>query len=154
LIYWLVRVLAPSSADLRWLAPAAVFIIWTQFLVGALQWFAPGMLPNAWLGRVGERTTGTFGNPGVFTTTLMFCAVVLIQYAALNPRRLARWIAYLSIGVALFAVLWSFSRGSWLGYAGCDLGAVLCVPQEDVQHCGGWRHRADHPGGGRVLVLL
>jgi O-antigen ligase len=82
------------------------------------------------LGLAGARTVGTFGNAAVFTTTLVFLALFLLQHnmqARSTPLvRLAYWLA---IGLAMFMVFFSFSRGSWLGGVVVLLGWVIIYPR-------------------------
>jgi O-antigen ligase len=128
-LYWLIRILTPSVKDLRRFAPLAVGIIWVQFAIGLAQWFLPQILPNAWLSRLGERTTGSFGNPGTFTITMIFSALVLIQYAVSANTKRQRVIPFISIGIAFFSVFLSFSRGSWLGALLVIFGLVYLYPR-------------------------
>lgn len=128
-MYWLVRAIGPTDAELRWVVPVAFVAILPQLVIGLLSWFAPGTLPPYWLGRVGERTTGTFGNPAVYTSTLIFLAVFLLQYARYRRRGVARALAWLGFGIAFFCVGFSFSRGSWLGGALVVAGLFLLYPR-------------------------
>ncbi|HEX2980931.1 MAG TPA: O-antigen ligase family protein [Anaerolineaceae bacterium] len=130
-MYWLIRLLAPGWKEIRSLAPTAIVIVVSQGIIGLLSWFKPGLLPAGWLGRFGERTTGTFGNPGVFTTTILFCVVILALAGLQAPRR-AIWQqagTWIVIGAAFFFVFFSFSRGSWLGAVPIAVGLFLLYPK-------------------------
>ncbi|RPI84972.1 MAG: O-antigen ligase family protein [Chloroflexi bacterium] len=129
-IFYIVRFISLTEKDMKWLVPAVTILIWMQTIIGLLSWFQPGMLPVQWLGRAGERTTGTFGNPGVFTTTLLFCAVILIQYYSTSKSPYGKLISFVSIGAAFFMVFLSFSRGSWLGAAIVVAGLLYLYPKQ------------------------
>jgi O-antigen ligase len=128
-IYWLVRLLNADEKDLKRLLPLAFILILSQSTIGLLSWFAPQLLPDKWLGRVGERTIGTFGNPAVFTTTLMFCALFLMQAFHEAKSALLRWSALAAVGLAFFMVFFSFSRGSWLGAIAVLIGMAFLYPK-------------------------
>ena len=130
-MYWLIRVIRPSQMDLERIAPVAFFIIFSQGTVGLLSWFAPQVLPPKWLGRLGERTVGTFGNPAVFTTTLLFAVVILVNsyWRDSYPKKLQVAISFLAVAFAFFLVFFSFSRGSWLGAIPVWLGLYILHPK-------------------------
>lgn len=129
ILYGLVRVLAPKKEDIRWFIPAAFFVIFSQAVIGGVSWFAPRLLPSQWLSRVDERTVGTLGNPAVFTTTLVFYAIFLVQAFHELKSRFLRWTALATVGLAYVAVFFSFSRGSWGGALLVLAGMVYLYPK-------------------------
>jgi len=128
-LYFLIRHLAPSEAELGWLIPVSIATIWFQSAIGVTSWFAPQLLPSGWLSRIGERTVGSLANPGVLTTTLIFCSLILIQSIQRTKTGLLRLVSHVSIGLAFFIVFMSFSRGSWLGGAVVWLGLIFLYPR-------------------------
>lgn len=130
-MYWLIRVIRPSQIDLQRLAPVAFVIIFSQGTIGILSWFAPQVLPPKWLGRLDERTVGTFGNPAVFTTTLLFAVVILVQalWRDSYQKKLQVAVSFLAVAFAFFLVFFSFSRGSWLGAIPVWLGLYILHPK-------------------------
>jgi O-antigen ligase len=130
-MYWLIRVTRPGQTDLERLAPVAFFIIFSQGTIGILSWFAPQVLPPKWLGRIGERTVGSFGNPGVFTTTLLFAVVILTQtlWRDSYGKKMQVAVSLLAVALAFFLVFFSFSRGSWLGAIPVWLGLYIIHPK-------------------------
>jgi O-antigen ligase len=130
-MYWLIRVIRPGQIDLERLAPVAFIIVFSQGTIGILSWFAPHVLPPKWLGRLGERTVGTFGNPAVFTTTLLFAVVILTQtlWRETYPKKLQQAMSFLAVAFAFFLVFFSFSRGSWLGALPVWLGLYVLHPK-------------------------
>jgi O-antigen ligase len=134
-MYWLIRLMRPSQMDLNRLAPVALFIIFSQGAIGILSWFAPQVLPDRWLGRLNERTVGTFGNPGAFTTTLLLAAVVLVQTFWHHSHRVKVRLtaSLLAVGVAFFFVFFSFSRGSWLGALPLWMGLYILFPKPMIR---------------------
>ena len=130
-MYWLIRLIHPSQMDLNRLAPVAFIIIFSQGGIGILSWFTPQVLPPRWLGRLNERTVGTFGNPAVFTTTLLFAAIILVQkfWRNSSPKSLKMIVSFLAVGAAFFFVFFSFSRGSWLGAIPVWIGLYILYPK-------------------------
>lgn len=114
-LYLLVRLLAPGERDLKLLIPVAAFTLITQSVIGILSWSAPYLLPDAWLGRVGLRTTGSLVSYSVFSATVAFCGLYLLHAA--NSLKLSRarhhTLVFLFM-LAGFMIFLSFSRGSWL----------------------------------------
>jgi len=129
MIYFLVRLSRPTEKDMKRLVPIALVMVALQGAIGLLAWFAPSVLPSQWLERIGERTTGSFGNPGVFTTTLVFFGLVLTQYAIQSRSRWAHLISWPVVGVVFFLVFFSFSRGSWLGGLAVLFGLFYLYPR-------------------------
>lgn len=124
--FWLIRALAPRRREIRMLIGAGLVTLTVQSTVGLLSWIAPSILPAAWLGRAGERTTGTLGGPAPFTITLVLCSILAIHAASQSPS-VRRRVAL--VGFALFAaiaIFLSLSRGSWLG-AGMALAGVALI---------------------------
>lgn len=114
-MYWLVRLIAPTGRDLTRLAWAGLITLIAEVIIGLLGWFAPQMLPEQWLNRIGERTVGTFGNPAVYTSTLIFLALICLQSGMQSRSHGLRTLSLWALGLAYLGVFFSFSRGSWLG---------------------------------------
>jgi O-antigen ligase len=112
-LYAVVRFGAHDERRLRNAAVAVGFLLSTQSLVAAASFVAPGALPSAWLGKLGERTVGSLQSPDVFGTTMLFCAVVMLHVAARTAGRL-RALAALGFVLGLSMAFLTFSRASWL----------------------------------------
>jgi O-Antigen ligase len=114
-LYLVVRLVEPEESDVRRLLPVSIFILITQAALGILSWIAPSVLPTAWLGLAGARTTGSLVHPNVFAVTLLFCGMLALHSALAVPRRpSARWAL---IGLFMFSLLMVFltyGRASWL----------------------------------------
>jgi O-antigen ligase len=128
-MYWLIRLLNPDAKDLKLLLPIALILIISQAAVGMISWVAPQVLPLPWLSRLGERTIGTFGNPAVFSTTLVFCALFLMQAYHETRSSILRWSSLAGVILAFFLVFFSFSRGSWLGGFAVLIGMAFIYPR-------------------------
>ncbi|MBV9787031.1 MAG: O-antigen ligase family protein [Chloroflexi bacterium] len=127
-MYLLVRLIAPTGRDLRRLGWAGLITLVAETIIGLLGWFAPQVLPEQWLNRLGERTVGTFGNPAVYTSTLIFLALIFLQYGMQSRSRGLRALSLCVLGLAYLATFFSFSRGSWLGAALVWLGLLFVYP--------------------------
>lgn len=114
-MYWLVRLVAPTERDLKRFVCVAFIMVIVQSAIGLLGWFMPQALPEQWLGRIGQRTVGTLGNPAVYTSTLIFLALFVLHYARTSTSRVVRALLVCTFAFAFLCVFFSFSRGSWLG---------------------------------------
>jgi O-antigen ligase len=114
-LYAIVRLLEPDERDFMGLLPAVVFILVSQSVLGVLAWMAPDVLPEVWLGKLGERTTGSLRDPNTFGTTVLFCGMFVL-YAGLSARNgwVRRVWAPLLFALALLMVFLTFSRAVWL----------------------------------------
>ncbi|HZD10198.1 MAG TPA: hypothetical protein VE553_02570, partial [Candidatus Binatia bacterium] len=111
-LYLLVRLVRPQERDLRLLLPVVIFTLVTQSIIGLLSWSAPQLLPGAWLGRAGLRTTGSLDSYSVFTATVAFCGLYLFEYAeSLQSNRKARYALVFLFLLSCFMIFFSFSRG-------------------------------------------
>jgi O-antigen ligase len=128
-MYLLIRLIAPTADDWRRLAWAGMVTVLGETIVGLIGWFRPQLLPPAWLGREGERTVGSFGNPAVYTSTLIFLSLIMLQYAMQQKSRLITLIGLANFSLAYFCVFFSFSRGSWLGGMLVLLGLLMLYPR-------------------------
>lgn len=128
-MYGLIRALGPEPADLRRLVAVALVAMVIQLIIGLLSWTIPGLLPSAWLGRVGARTTGSLGIPGVYTNTLFFLVLLLLQYGLQSgSRRIITGMVAL-FAMVILATFFSFSRGSWLGGLAVITGLGFLYPR-------------------------
>ncbi len=127
-MYWLVRLVAPTAEDLKRFLPVALFALASQLVIGVLMWFVPEVVPPQWISEAGERVTGTFRNPAVYTSTILFLALLILQYGMSSKRASARMFAMLLLGLTFFGVFISFSRGSWVGGVLVLLGLILVYP--------------------------
>jgi O-antigen ligase len=115
-IYWLIRMLNPSEQDLKRFLWVALFVVLVQATIGMLSWFSPASVPTQWQSHLaGERTVGTVRNVAVYTSTLLFFSLLLLQYGVNSTSNLIRLGTLFIFGLALFCVFISFSRASWLG---------------------------------------
>jgi len=123
-LYLVVRLAAPGEAQIRRLGPV-VFLLLMQTAIAIVSWSAPGMLPAAWLGKVGERTVGSLRSPDVFGTTMIFCAMFLLQAAMTARSSAPRVRGILLFSIAMVMTFMTFSRASWLAGAVALFGAML-----------------------------
>lgn len=128
-MYLLVRLSSPDERDFRRLVWVAFVTVIAESGIGLLSWFAPSTLPPQWLDLQGARTVGTFGNPAVYTSTLIFLSLLLFQYAVDSASRRIRLVFLLVVGLAMFCVAFSFSRDSWFGGLVVLLGLMLIYPK-------------------------
>jgi O-antigen ligase len=113
--YWLIRLISPTNKDLQRFVIVAFITLVIECIIGMISTVSPQSVPHQWLGQAGERTTGTFGNPAVYSSTLIFLSLFLLQYAMQGKSHKIRTVLILAFGLALVCIFFSFSRGSWLG---------------------------------------
>lgn len=132
-MYGLVRLIAPSGKDLKRVLWAAFITLIIQGVISLISWFAPQALPPRWADLAGSRTVGSFGNVAVYTSTLLFLALLLFQHA-MNCRSMCiRYLLLATFGLAVFFVFFSFSRGSWLGCLTVLGGMLLIYPKTMIR---------------------
>jgi O-antigen ligase len=132
--YWVVRLAAPDERDLKRFLWVAFLTLFSQSIIGLVSWYAPELLPPQWrFENLGVRTMGTLRNPAIYTSTLVFAAVLLYQYAMTSGSRAMRGLFLAAFGLGILAVLFSFSRGSWLGCLLVLAGLVLLYPKPTLR---------------------
>lgn len=127
--YCFIRLYAPTEKDLRRFLPVAFFTIMTQSVIGIISWVDPHMLPRQWLNDAGARIDGTFDNPAVFTSTILFLALIFFQYGIHSKSKVFRLLAILTLGFTFFMTFVSLSRGSWLGALFVGIGLLILYPR-------------------------
>lgn len=130
--YWLIRVTAPTEKDLKRFLWVALSTLVPQCVIALFAWFAPQALPPQWILRTG-RTVGSLANPAVYTSTLLFLALLLFQYAMNSRTKGIRYLLVVTLGLAISCVFLSFSRGSWLGCLTILLGLILIYPKTTLR---------------------
>jgi O-antigen ligase len=114
-VYLLVRWYPPGWRSLQAVVPVMAFLLFSQLIIGALQWFAPDLLPGAWLSRAGSRTTGSLSHPNVYGTTVLMAGAFLMHMGRTMERpRVPRWAYSAAFGASIMAAFLTFSRASWL----------------------------------------
>lgn len=125
-LYLLIRLFAPGEKSMEFLVPIALFITITQVTIGLLAWYYPYMLPSAWLQYAGERTTGSLQSVSVFTTTIFFTGLLLLNVGLRADKKWKRYLFVSMFFLMIYATFISYSRASWL--AGIlILGALVLV---------------------------
>jgi len=113
-IYLAVRLTTLDKRNLFLLEWTAFAVAIIQNGIGFLSWIMPSVLPRVWHHNIGYRTAGSLGDPAVFTSLLVFCAVILVNAAMQHKKGYVRLIFILVAGASFISVFISLSRGSWL----------------------------------------
>jgi O-antigen ligase len=124
-LYLVVRLSDPDEDDVRRLVPAVVSILAIQAAIGLISWKAPQLLPDEWVRKAGERTTGTLRSADVFGTTMVFCGLFVLHVGLRVWRGVGRAVAVTLFLLAMLMVFLSFSRASWLAALLATTGALL-----------------------------
>ena len=129
-MYWVVRLTVPTSQDIKRFLLVAWVTVLAQCGIGLLSWFAPEVLPPQWItGLEGARTVGTLRNPAVYTSTLLFLSLMLLQYAVRCKSSVLRLGLLFAFGLAIYCVFMSFSRASWIGGSVVLVGLIVMYPK-------------------------
>ncbi len=129
-MYWLIRLAAPTRKDLQRFLWIALIIVIFESVLGMLSWFAPHLVPDMWRTNLeGARTVGSLNNVAVYTSTLLFFSLLLLQYGLYSSSRWLKFSCFLIFGLALFCVFISFSRASWLGEIFVLLALLILHPK-------------------------
>lgn len=129
-LYLLLRFAAPREKATKVLVATAFFVALSQSMIGLAEMFVPQMVPAEWLSSYGtERTVGSVLDPNLFTTMLVFCIVLLFHSAMNHKPGLVRYVLLLVCGLSIVNVLFSFSRGSWLGGVFVMIGLLILYPK-------------------------
>jgi O-antigen ligase len=113
-IYLVVRLLRPGDRELRQLLSAVAVTLVVQSAIGMASWSGPALLRPEWLGKVGERTTGSLQAVDVFGTTMIFCGLYLFHVGARNARSYReRVVMVLLVLLSVLMIFMSFSRSTW-----------------------------------------
>jgi O-antigen ligase len=113
-LYLIVRLSMPGEKDLNRLVPVIFFLGLSQALIGTFSWFMPQLLPQEWLTMPGQRTTGSLHSYSVYTTTLVFSSLYLLNWALNHKSSLVRTVFIFFFFLSIICVFISYSRGSWL----------------------------------------
>jgi len=128
-LYMIIRLYIPYNNSMQLLVPVAVIITVTQVAVGALSWVAPSVLPSVWLKYAGVRTTGTLKSVSVYTTTLFFSGLILLNTGLLSKYKWKRYLFVFLFLLTIIAAFFSFSRASWLAGILLLLGLIVIYPK-------------------------
>lgn len=128
--YWLMRFFGPSEKDLKRLIPVMLALCLAESVIGLMSWFVPQALPAIWDFKLtGFRVVGTLGDPAPYTSTLMFMMLFLLHYAMNRPKRIVRGVLLSAVGLGMFCIFLSFSRGSWLAGALTLVALLFLYPK-------------------------
>lgn len=127
ILYLLVRLTRPGPAAMKKLAYILLFIILSQATVGLLAWVAPGVLPERFLGRVGQRTLGTLDHANVFGIVALAAGALFLHISRYESR-----LRKLGVPVFVFSVamaILTLSRASWLAALLVVIGVAIVYPR-------------------------
>jgi len=128
-LYWVIKLSGPAEETLKLLVPVALYITFSQVLIGTISWIAPSVLPSYWTKYAGIRTTGSLNSVSVFTTTMLFSGMFLLYAGLRTGRGWKRNILLLGYVATIYAVFISFSRANWLAGILVLLGIVKLYPR-------------------------
>lgn len=113
-LYMVIRLSVLHQQSMKLLVPVSIFIFATQFVIGIISWVYPSILPSEWLGYVGARTTGSLNSVSVYTTTMIFSGLVIVNFGLYSKKKWVRNLATVVFLMTVYAIFISYSRASWL----------------------------------------
>jgi O-antigen ligase len=125
-LFWLIRTSAPRGEQLKRMMIAFIVISIVQGTVGLMMNISGlrSLLPSAWLRLQAERTTGTLGRDGEFSSTLAASLLLSAHYAFHARQRILQVLCWVAMAMGSLAILFVFSRATWLAAA---VVAVLVI---------------------------
>lgn len=132
-MYLLVRLFTWTELDVRKMIPIAFVMAAGQSLVGLLSWYLPQLVPAQWMNWQGSRSSGTLGDPAVYSSALIFAVAILFHYAMNRKPGLLRTVLIVVFGVGLVSIFLTITRGSWLGATCVVLGLLALYPKQMVR---------------------
>jgi hypothetical protein len=128
-IYLIVRLSAPDLKQFYWLILTAFFISFSQSMIGILSWFVPQTLPSDWLSKAGSRTTGSLVNTSIFSTTLIFSGLLVLQAAFYTRSEIIRKVLFGAFLLSLYSIFITFSRAAWFAGTLVLVGLISLYPR-------------------------
>lgn len=128
ILYVLVRLLRPKTSALEVLSYILLFILLTQALAGLASWIVPGALPENWLIRQGERTTGSLGHANVFGIVALAAGAIFLHVSQFVDGW-RRKVAVVVLAASMAMAILSFSRASWLAALVVLVGLLIAYPR-------------------------
>ena len=129
MLFLVIRLFAPGEKSLRLLVPMSLFIMTTQVTIGILSWVFPSLLPSVWLQYAGHRTTGSLNSVSVYTTTIFFTGLILLNVGLQSKNKWLRYLYVVMFMLMIYATFISFSRASWLAGILILGGLILIYPK-------------------------
>ncbi|MFC2023139.1 O-antigen ligase family protein [Chloroflexota bacterium] len=129
--YWLLRLTVRGMKDLERFLGVVLITLVAQVSISLSSWFAPQVLPPAYQFTAWSqgRTVGTLRTAEVFSSTVVFLALLLYHYALSCGAGWRRRLLVALFSLTVFAVFLSFSRSSWVGVAAVLAGLLLIYPK-------------------------
>ncbi|HVR31597.1 MAG TPA: O-antigen ligase family protein [Acidimicrobiia bacterium] len=114
-LFLLVRWYPPGRRNLEAAVPIVAFVLAVQLVAGVMQWFAPDLVPGAWLGRAGSRTTGSLRHPNVYGVVVLAAGAFLFHMGHTSGRgKVPRWVYSAAFAISVGAAFLTLSRATWL----------------------------------------
>ncbi len=116
-LFLYLRLVPPSSSDLRLITYGLVIIVLVQAVFGVISLRCPDCL---WLpyqprpAHVFTRATGTLVSPEAYVMTLLFSMVMILRLALETERSRERYFLWIILAIGVLAVLISGNRTGWV----------------------------------------
>lgn len=121
---WLLYIIVANSieneTDVKWVMRALILGVLFQGALGIYQWVAGSPLGISFLGEPTQlyygRSMGTIGNPNGYGLYLAATMPIGIALLFTDISRLYKALASLALFAAILGLVFSLSRGGWLGF--------------------------------------
>lgn len=128
ILYVMVRLIRPSSEAMKKMSYILLFILLSQALIGLLSWVAPGVVPERFLTRLGQRTVGSLDHANVYGIVALAAGALFLHIS----RQVDDWRRKAGIPVFLLSIamaILTFSRASWLAALVMVVGMAFVYPR-------------------------
>jgi hypothetical protein len=128
-VYLIVRLDPLDAHDLKLLQWTVFIIAISQGIIGVMSILMPGLLPNALRPYRNGYADGTLDNPNVFAIALVFCGLLLFQWAMDRKSGWGWSLILLVCGLCTVGIFFSMERAAWLAGVLILLGLLCLYPK-------------------------
>jgi O-antigen ligase len=124
--YWLVRLSNAGEKHMKRLMPLILLVSLGEYSIALVSWFFPQALPEIWnFTTIGSRTAGTFSQPAIYASVLLFFLVYIYHNAMGRAKGFNRTAEILVFALGLVCLFFTFTRGAWLAGLFVLLGLLI-----------------------------
>jgi hypothetical protein len=118
-LFWFIRAISPDKQQLEQVLIVLIVLSLLQGIIGLMMNlpFTRGLLPSFWYDATEARTSGTLKRPAEFSSTVAASLLLLAHYVFYVQRRLLKGLILVSMLLGCLAIVFTFSRSSWLAAA-------------------------------------
>lgn len=153
LLYIVVANSIKDEAYIKWLVTALILGVLFEGLLGIYQWSAGRTLGLFFLGEPTQfdpgRALGTIGHPNGFAQYLAATMPLGLALLFLDIKGIYKALVGAVLGVGFLGLLFSLSRGGWLGFVAASIAVLVFAVRRRRQNL-----KIAFVAGGSILLVL